>query len=117
MTFDDGERGRISDLSRFNLRLATVGIRYPAWRFEPYGAVGAVLGFETFKVDPEDEDKSSHDVSRRLFFVSIDVGVRYQLTPELFGSFGVTTDLWPNERSAVAAVLSVAYALDLPEWL
>ena len=117
VTFDDGERGRISDLSRFNLRLATVGVRYPAWRLEPYGAVGAVLGFETFKVEPEDEEKASHDVSRRLFYVSFDLGVRYHLTPELFGSFGVTTDLWPNERTAVAAVLSVAYALDLPEWL
>ncbi len=117
VTFEDGERGRMRDLSRFNLRLATFGVRYPAWRLEPYAAAGLVLASESFSVEPDDEEKKTQDFSRRLFFLGLDIGVRYHLTGELFGSVALNTDVWSNERAAVALVLSVAYALDLPEWL
>ena len=117
VTLEDNLPGRIKDLSRFDVRLATVGIRYPAWRLEPYGAAGVVLGFESFVAEPDDEDKASQDISRRLFFIGLEFGVRYQLTPELLGGFAISSDLWPNERVSVAGVFSVAYALDLPEWL
>ena len=109
----DDEVG-IENMSRLSLRPAWFGLRYPAWRLDPYVMGGAVLAFQSFEVVRGDTRRTA---STRAFKLGLEAGVRFQISPRWFASGRGIFDFWFEERTTAAFVLGVGYALDFPEWL
>lgn len=117
----DDLEGDIEDLLRVTLRPAWVGVRYPAWRLEPYFMGGLAVVFESLDVKTRiagtDTEGDAAEIDHALLLLGLELGVRYFFTPEWYAVTGFTVELWPGARTSGALVLGGGYTFDLPEWL
>lgn len=113
VTMEAGE-GAIESLTRIGLRPGWVGLRYPAWRLDPYVAAGVVVVFESFDLVVGDDTRA---IDNRLFEVGVEFGLRYAIDADWFASVAGRFDFWFDERTSGAVLLGAGWALDLPEWL
>lgn len=114
ITLSEDVEARIESLTRFSIKPAWVGVRYPAWRFDPYLQGGFVIIFEDFDLELPTETR---EVSNRLFQFGLEFGLRYAINPDWFVNLSGEFAFWPDERTSGAVLLGAGWAMDLPEWL
>jgi hypothetical protein len=97
------------EMQRFQTRFAWIGYQFPMWRITPYFDTGFIWVYESAVLQT---GEIQAEISQHTLRWGWEAGIDFTFSPKWVLKTAMLIDTWPGERTALQAILGVAYAFN-----